>query len=340
MIQTITVANFWSILSKDVVYKQNALAISIADYLCKEASASLTFLYHGSAIHSFNHGESSREITLSMCEALDFAYANSHDTDPSWKASVVEINAEVLVRTMLAVGLTYTLAHAASLDDPYRHDFFSFVLFSGLEEINRDDLESFFSMWELPQPSSLFPNAQCHTEYIASKFSLNSFNWNTTISASDLVNSCHELSIQPRQVESRRHSYTFVSMGEFYHVIFKGKKFQFKCRHGLAMIYYLVEHQNKSIGISELHDEIYKCSAINATKIDEVFENREAYSIQMYTDKHNYKKMRDKIVASLNRAYNAMKKQDPAISEHFRRAISTKGGFRYAPEEKISWVIE
>jgi hypothetical protein len=274
---------------------------------------------------------------LTMCEALERAYQNSHDCDQDWKAKQREIDAELLVISMLLAGLK-TNRKQPPVFDPYSHDHFSLVEFAGFDDVLKQDLADFLNDYSLPLPEKLYPDWISNTGALFRSKHMSDSDWVQTCVLGDLTSYCetHGAASSKHDASAYGDDNVFVRKGNYFSITYNKHNVHVETSKGLKIFQFLIKNEGSIIGLNNLLIDAYGDTAFVKYRSEHPDkEIEEGMSIAMSPDGVAYKRKRDTVMAACNRAFKALKKLHPQLERHLRSAISFRNGFRYHPDRKV-----
>lgn len=334
----ITVYTLWQTISKDCVYGQSGISLSAADYICNKLDLLLVLEFCDTPNRTVGRGNIVQHSNLSMCEALEHAYKNDHNSDKEWEISAAEIEAEIFVISMLAAGLKVT-TKTPPIFDPYRHDHYSLAEFAGYDEIKQQDLNEFFNMYSLPLPHALFKDSPLNTGLLFKQRCASHDNWSIKLSIADLMRFCDTQLRQKQQhdVITPDDKFVFQRHGEYFNIVFNGNSVHLKSSKGLEIFQYLLKKPTINVSLNELHIAVYGDGVLSGYTENSAVIIVERLSIGLNADEKAYKRKRGRVMAACDRALRVLKKQLPSLEQHLRGATSFRGGFRYYPKDILPW---
>lgn len=336
MEERISVYGLWQAIARDCIYGSGDIAASVASYICVRNKISIEVTFRGARETLINDGLPVVHKALTMCEALERAYQNSHDCDQEWKAKQREIDAELLVISMLLAGLK-TSTKQFPVFDPYSHDHFSLVEFAGFDDVSKQDLADFLSSYSLPLPDKLYPDSISSTGALCRSTNISNSDWSRTYVLSDLLSYCknHVATSSMYDTLANSDDNVFVRKGDYFKITYNAINVHVKSSKGLEIFQSLIRNEGSVVGLNNLLIDVYGDKTFAEYAAEHPHIEIGDMSITMSPDDVAYKQKRDKIMAACSRAFMALKKQHPQLERHLRLAISFRDGFRYHPDRKV-----
>lgn len=344
MKDTISVHTLWSILSKDPIYSDAKLVEDIIDNLCRQKELSFKTIYEEAVFFERVYGDSNPvEFRLILCDCLDEAYQNDLDGNIRTysKASKAAKMAETLLRFWILLGLKVEKYNQEIVVDPERHTFYDFVVFAGMDSIEKHNLKSFLQNDKLPLPTKLFADEKNDTHSIHQKLVNDHTDslWVRNLYYKDLVkfyvDKKHEKDDKDKDICQ------FKLLGDHYSIIYSGKERLIDSSLiGMKLIHFLLSNPNKSFSLNDIHTEVYGSPVADHESISDLVDFDEVgMDIASLPDPKQVKKCQDKIKNVYKTSISRIKKNIPALESHLSRSIITKKEFRYAPESEINWIL-